>query len=309
MKIKTSYFIIGAIILLAVSTFLVIVLLITLNKTNTQSFDFAQDKQQTSTSTEKTSTQLNSKTGNKKLIFIHHSTGENWLADDNGGLGKALMDEGYFVSDTNYSWGPDAVGDTTDIGHWWLWFRGPDSSTYLGALYHESEQNSSYSRLDKDSGGENEIIMFKSCFPNSALKGNPKDPILNIENNLLRGESADSKYHTVANAKGIYNDLLEYFETKQDKLFIVVTAPPLSDPTYASNARAFNNWLVNDWLDNYDYDNVAVFDFYSILTGGKNNNTLAYPSDDDHPSREGNKLATTAFLSFLNSAYENWVQS
>ena len=43
-----------------------------------------------------------------KLVFIHHSTGENWLADGNGGLGIALRDNNYFVSDTNYGWGPDA---------------------------------------------------------------------------------------------------------------------------------------------------------------------------------------------------------
>ena len=43
-----------------------------------------------------------------RLVFIHHSTGENWLADDNGGLGNALAAAGYFVSDTNYGWGPEA---------------------------------------------------------------------------------------------------------------------------------------------------------------------------------------------------------
>jgi hypothetical protein len=45
-----------------------------------------------------------------RLVFIHHSTGENWLADDNGGLGLALADNNYFVSDTNYGC-PDAIGD------------------------------------------------------------------------------------------------------------------------------------------------------------------------------------------------------
>jgi len=30
-----------------------------------------------------------------RLIFIHHSTGENWLADNNGGLGIALMNNNY----------------------------------------------------------------------------------------------------------------------------------------------------------------------------------------------------------------------
>ena len=50
-----------------------------------------------------------------KLIFIHHSCGENWLADDNGGLARALEQNHYFVSDTNYGWGPEAIGDRTDI--------------------------------------------------------------------------------------------------------------------------------------------------------------------------------------------------
>ena len=108
-----------------------------------------------------------------KLIFIHHSCGENWLDDWNGGLGIALRDDNYFVSDTNYEWGPGSIGDNTDIGHWWDWFRGTNSATYLAALYAESGQHSSYSRLSTDPGGENQIVMFKSCFPNSALSGSP----------------------------------------------------------------------------------------------------------------------------------------
>lgn len=52
-----------------------------------------------------------------KLIFIHHSCGSYWLEDSNGGLGLALRDNNYFVSDTNYGWGPDGIGDSTDIGH------------------------------------------------------------------------------------------------------------------------------------------------------------------------------------------------
>jgi hypothetical protein len=253
------------------------------------------------------------KSGSKKLIFIHHSTGENWLADDYGELGEALAEEGYFVSDTNYGWpstgsgqGVQTIGDYTDIGHWWLWFRGPDSEEYLKALYEEDEQNSDYSRLSTDPGGENEIIMFKSCFPNSALQGSSNDGIPDIDDNMLKGEDAYSSYHTVANAKGIYIDLLEYFKTEQDKLFIVVTAPPLSDPTYASNAKAFNEWLVNDWLENYEYDNVTVFDFFSILSD--EDGVLKYPSSDGdgHPSAEGSQIATEEFILFLNDIYKIW---
>jgi len=215
-----------------------------------------------------------------KLIFIHHSTGENWLADDNGRLGLSLRDNNYFVSDTNYGWGPDSIGDTTDIGHWWTWFRGPRSAVYTAALYAESGQHSSYSRLPTDPGGENEII----------------------------------------------------------------TAPPLvegdTDAAHAANARAFNNWLVNDWLDGYPYDNVAVFDFYNVLTsngGDRNTNDLGWEAGnhhrwwhgavqhiqtvdnnfaaygnapwDSHPTAAGGQKASGEFIQLLNIFYHRWKES
>ncbi len=249
-----------------------------------------------------------SKLGNKKLIFIHHSTGENWLRDGYGNLGNALKNEGYYVSDTNYGWGPDSIGDTTDIGHWWLWFRSKNSSKYMKAVFKETSQHSEYSRLSAEPKGENEIIMFKSCFPNSALKGNASASPTPIKNNPLKGQDSYSDAHTVGNAKGIYVDLLEYFKTKPDKLFIAVTAPPLSDSTYAENARAVNNWMKNELLSDYPYDNVVVFDFYDVLTGGSGN-TLAYPSGDDHPNEEGSRKATEEFIVFLNKSYEKWLDS
>lgn len=273
------------------------------------------------------------------LIFIHHSTGENWLSDTDGGLGIALAANNYYVSDTNYGWGPNAIGDTTDIGNWWSWFRGPASPAILSALYNESGQNAAYSRLSAKPAGENQIIMLKSCFPNSALRGNAADIVPLINSNPLAGQDSSSEYHTIANVKGIYIDLLNYFATRQDKLFIVITAPPLSDGTWANNARAFNQWMVKEWLKNYPYKNVGVFDFYNVLTtnGGNSNindlslstgnhhrwtgaaiahmtdgdndhdpNTNEYPSGDDHPSMVGNLKATAEFLPLLNIYYNCW---
>jgi hypothetical protein len=283
-----------------------------------------------------------------KLIFIHHSCGENWLADEDGGLGIALRDNNYFVSDTNYGWGPldqdvadgNNVGEHTDIGHWWNWFRGPNSATYLTALYAEYGQNSTYSRLGTDPGGENEIVMFKSCFPNSNIDGNSADPPTSGPN-PLRGQDCSSEHMTVANVKGIYNDLLTYFATRQDRLFVLVVSPPQvqnnTDATQAANARAVANWLVDDWLDSYTYDNVAVFDFYNVLTsnGGDentndlgqesgnhhrwwngtvqhiqtvNNNYSAYGSDpwDGHPTAAGDQKATGEFVPLLNFYYQRW---
>jgi hypothetical protein len=84
-----------------------------------------------------------------KLIFIHHSSGENWLADENGGLGLGRMMHGYFVSDANYGWGPNVsdlggpVGSFTDNGHWWTWTQGPESRAVMDALVAESEPHAS----------------------------------------------------------------------------------------------------------------------------------------------------------------------
>jgi hypothetical protein len=282
-----------------------------------------------------------------KLVFIHHSTGENWLKDNNGGFGAALRDNNYFVSDTNYGWGPVSaegsvpIGSLTDIGHWWLWFRGPQSSEIMTALYNESGQHASYSRLLNDPGGKNRIIMFKSCYPNSNLKGDPNDIVPPIDLNPLRGMASDSAFHTAGNAKGIYADLLDYFRQHQDTLFIVITAPPVSDTQFADNARTFNQWLVNEWLTDYPYNNVAVFDLYNVLTTNAgttrtndlnketgnhhrwwgntlqhvvdrkvSRNTTAYASGftDDHPNRAGNQKATSEFIPFLNFAYNRWYE-
>jgi hypothetical protein len=246
-----------------------------------------------------------------KLIFIHHSTGENWLTDGYGDLGRTLGKNNYFVSDTNYGWGPDSIGDRTDIPNWTEWFAGANTPTYMNALFNENEQHASYTRTLSDPVGENEIIMFKSCFPNSALEGSPNDPPGTYEELSVGG------------AKYVYNTILPYFAAHPDKLFVVITAPPLSDSTYSENARAFNQWLINDWLreNNYTLTNVAVFDFYNILTDANahhrvNNgqiehilgtrNTLNYPSGDDHPSVEGSRKATEEFLPMLNIFYHRW---
>ncbi|MCP4110235.1 MAG: hypothetical protein GY749_32725 [Desulfobacteraceae bacterium] len=300
-----------------------------------------------------------------KLVFIHHSTGGHWLAEDNeytyGELGKTLMNNNYYVSATNYCWGPiweeqdenRGIGTYTNIIHWPEWFTGSDSSAVLSALYSETGQNfencdgdsfGSWPRLSGDPGGENEIVMFKSCYPNSDLYGNPDDPAASSPNNWQ---------FSVSNAKAVYNNLLTYFQTRRDKLFIVIAAPPMSETGYrmndastpaserAANARAFNNWLVNDWLDSYSHDNVAVFDYYNVLTssGGStdtndagqetgnhhrwhngqvqhvqndSNNFSSYPSfvgsdyADDHPTAAGHHKATAEFVPLLNYFYNKW---
>ncbi|HDD61376.1 MAG TPA: hypothetical protein ENF22_02450 [Chloroflexi bacterium] len=246
-----------------------------------------------------------------KLIFIHHSTGENWLTDGYGNLGQALAGNNYYVSDTNYGWGPHSIGDRTDIPDWEEWFRSGNTPAYMEALFDEGDKHADYTRTGADPGGENEIVMFKSCFPNSDLEGRSGDP-----------PSADG-WLSVGHAKYVYNEILSYFGQHPERLFVVITAPPLRDRGNAANARAFNLWLMNDWLteNDYPYQNVAVFDFYNVLTGNDGHHTfengqevhqiakkdtLKYPSGDDHPSRKGSQKATDEFIPLLNYFYNRW---
>jgi hypothetical protein len=258
-----------------------------------------------------------------KLVFAHHSTGQAWLQDGYGNLAATLGANNYFVSDTNYGWGPDAIGDRTDVGDWWTWFRGPSAPTYTSALYAYAGTNSGYARPLADPGGGNTVVMFKSCFPNSDVGGSAADPIPSIAANPLKGAGASSL--TVGNAKGVYLDLLEYFKTRPDKFFVLVVSPPLreADTSVASaaNARALANWLVdpNGLLKGYSANNVLVFDYYTVLTDGHHRlvgglvehtagptNYLAYPTGDSHPSAAGDVKATAEFVPLLNAAYDAW---
>jgi hypothetical protein len=278
-----------------------------------------------------------------RLVFIHHSTGGLWLQD---GLRSTLNANHYFVTETDYGWGDndpslgDVIGNRTDIGNWWNWFSGPYRDNYLADLAANDDGSGSNSGV-VDPGGPNTIVMFKSCFPNSNLAGNPTDPpVAEGAPNPLRGESAGSAAMTVANAKGIYRDLLSTFSLHQDRLFVAITAPPLvpgaTSSAAAANARAFNEWLVHDWLTGYPYPNVAVFDFYNVLTsnGGNANtndlgaaggnhhryrnsqiehqvstaqNTAAYPTGDSHPSAAGSQKAAAEFVPLLNIGYHRWL--
>lgn len=288
-----------------------------------------------------------------RLVFVHHNVGDHWLADDGGRLGLTLAANNYFVSDTDFGWvppdydvGAENIGDHTDIGQWYSWFAGPNHTKYVFALFREDSMHSyiPYSRqpYNPDPLGENEVVVIKSGFNNSDLSGNPDDPpVPTTSPNDLRSQDSSSENLSVANAKGIYEDLLVYFETRRDKLFVIVTAPPLVEgqttPGHAANARALNHWLTQEWLKDYPYSNVAVFDFYNVLTSnggspmvndlnretgnhhryregviqyvtsqGTDYSAYATSEDDSLPTDAGLQKASDEFVGVLNVAYNRW---
>ena len=228
------------------------------------------------------------------LIFIHHSVGENWLAD---GLNNMLNENNFHVADTNYGW--SSIGDNTDTTDWSNWFN----DNIMPQVFNELNTQTAFNNIPEGQG-ENTVIMFKSCFPNSDV-----------------GNSIDDE-------KAIYNELLNYFKEHTDKMFILITPPPMQNISNPKKTRELTNWLVDKTglRANYDYNNLYVFDLYNVLTSPQNHhyiqngeerhevndnsNTLHYDSSgDDHPNTQGNNKATQEFIPLLNYWYSQFASN
>lgn len=257
-----------------------------------------------------------------RLLFIHHSCGGQLLAEpgpedgeaciyrshpNGGGLRHALERAGYLVHEASYG---SRVGEATDIFDWPAKFQ-----TQMDAILACDHQDTPH-----PAGVRNDIVAFKSCFPNSDFGGPGQPP----------GDPAGPEL-TVANAQAAYRALLPEMGRHPEVLFLAVTAPPLVDrrrpepvwklvarrllgrPSYAPNpasgalARRFNDWLKapDGWLAGYAARNVVVFDYFDVLTDHGAADFARYGSDDgydSHPSREGNTRAAAELAPLLNRA-------
>jgi hypothetical protein len=259
-----------------------------------------------------------------RLLFIHHSCGGQLFADpgpekelancilvshpNGGGLRTRLESQGYEVHEASY--GSD-VGDKTDLFDW-----RPKFATKMDKIL----------RVDRNDtllppGKTNQIVVFKSCYPNSRFvgegtpPGNPEGPELSL-----------------ADAKASFTSLLDELRKQPDVLFVYVTAPPLArqvgvEPAWkwaakrvtgkgntaarearqGALARQFNDWVASKdgWLKDYPIENVVVFDYFDALTEDGKSNHLAYPTGDgtdSHPSTAGNTKVAERFVPFLNRA-------
>ncbi len=217
----------------------------------------------------------------------------------------------YYVSEAYYGWSdppsPPAqygvMGDNTDTIHWPYWFN-DDVMPYV---YAETEPWC-YTDSIPNPGGANEIILFKSCFPNSEVGDDSSDE------------------------QAIYNSLLPYFTAHPEKMFVLVVPPPMQNISHPELARQISNWLVDPsgYRATYTGKNLFVFDMYNILTDPNNHHwvhggviqhvitsspanpaspdTLYYPtsSGDDHPNTAGNQKLTAEFVPLLNAWYRQY---
>jgi len=228
------------------------------------------------------------------LLFIHHSVGGTLLADqgevagtqaqhsiwdshpNGGGLRSLLTQAGYRVHEASYG---SEIGRSTDLFDWLPKFR--DDMDEILRIANQDQQLPGEER--------NEIVVFKSCFPNSDFIGDGTEP----------GNPAGPEL-TIANARATMASLREQLARHPEVLFVYVTAPPLAPPTAqplwewlartilgryvdpqhqrqaAARARQFNNWVrsPDGWLQGYPHNNIVVCDYYNLLTDNGESNAL-----------------------------------
>ena len=228
----------------------------------------------------------------KRMIFLHHSVGRGILYE--GGLRDSLLEMGVLVKGATYG---DEIGQNTDIKDWVPKFQS-DMDRIFSFKAHPDRYYSD--------GKSNDIIMFKSCFPNSNIVG---------EGQLL-GDQASSG-QTMANYRSVFEELKGEIARYPNKLFIYVTAPPLvpesTTPENAANAVSFNRWLIEEYLPDYQketgHTNLAIFDLFSVLadeTGNLREDYRRPGKGDSHPNSMANRVAAVKFMEFFRPVWEEW---
>jgi len=228
------------------------------------------------------------------LFFLHHSVGNGLVVggdmrgaivtyNTNHGTSFEFWDHGY-----NSPGLRNPAGDLTGTN-----YNVPDDNTDPAGLYllwTSSEQG----YVDcRNLILNHQVIAFKSCFPNSAI----------TDADML------NQY------KSWYLSMWDFFDTRPDRLFVVMSTPPLhrlaTNQTEAANARAFANWLGSStYLSGHA--NVRCFDLFDYLArpddGTATANMLRYDfednhsNDDSHPNTLANETVGPILADFLCNA-------
>ena len=158
--------------------------------------------------------------------------------------------------------GAGSIGDRTDIPNWLEWFDGPNSGEILAALVRRER---AALRTTRDRwpipAARTRLCSSSRASPIRTWSGSPTDPA-----------SPGEEYYRRARQVRLQPDPAVLRHPSRQALHRHHRAARARTRTYAENARAFNTWLVEDWLreNEYPYNNVAVFDFYNVLTGPDN---------------------------------------
>jgi hypothetical protein len=226
----------------------------------------------------------------RDIVFLHHSVGTNLI--DEGGVRELFNQAGYKFWDHGYNWQGlrDPSGKNTGYS-----YNVPNDNTDPDGLVAIFAQPAYGLPLNTFSGLlEHQVIAFKSCFPASDIQSDEQ----------------------LAQRKQWYLGIRDVMDKHPDKLFIVVTQPPLvpaeTKREYASRAHAFADWLNSDEFLK-GHPNVVTFDLFSQYAendpGSPDYNMLRtdYRNGvDSHPNKAANQTVAPVFVDAVIKAIEQF---
>ena len=229
------------------------------------------------------------------VIFLHHSTGRALITE--GNVRPLLTELGYQFWDHGYNHeglvSPD--GTVTGASYHIPGGRGGGNTDVdgLAGLFSQpvtDPPSNAFSHLL-----QHEVIAFKSCFPNSAIKS----------------DTMQEQF------QAWYLEIRDVVDQHPNRVFFLVTSPPLhplaTNPDEAARARAIADWLKSDaYLTGHP--NLFVFDFFDLLADPETNTLSArYQLDPDernsHPNRLANEMIGPLFVRFIDDAVQTHKQS
>ena len=232
-----------------------------------------------------------SNTGDQtNIIFLHHSVGNHLI--ENGNVRELLDEQGYQFWDHNYNWIGlrDPQGIFRDYS-----YNVPVDNTDTDGFRDIFTQKVYDLPVNTLSGlFQHEVIIIKSCFPNSNV-----DSAANMQER-----------------KAMYLEIRGVMEDHQEKLFIILTSPPLNpaetDLQTAARAHQVSEWLASDEFLS-GVPNIFVFDYYSLLAEddpeAADFNMLREEyrqGTDSHPTKNADEEIGPVFVRFILKAIETY---
>ncbi len=227
---------------------------------------------------------------NAKILFLHHSTGENvwgggtisgnpgscryWLNQYNSAHGT-----NYQVTETWFPGDPSGVpypSDNFPYDFWNVWCN-PNKDA---AAQTQTTLETFVSQYD--------MIIFKHCFITSYIQPDTGTP------------DVTSPSRTLENYKAQYAVLKAKLDSFPGTRFLVWTgAAGVSSAALEERqrARAWCDYVKNTW-DQAD-DNIFIFDFFELESGGGNCLLPEYDTGDGHPNATCSAMAAPKFCQRL----------
>jgi hypothetical protein len=227
-----------------------------------------------------------------KIIFLHHSTGENvWK----GGVPRLFekynlengtdyrIEERIFPKKSPYGW------NNYPYDYWKIWVENSGADPYLEEPTLEILT------------GEYDVIIFKHCFPVSDVLPDTGDPDISspekrLENYRLQYEALKKKMRGFPDTKFIIWTSAPRVENTSLKTRIAEFFRRRSpQKENAARSREFVEWVRSQWDE--PGDNIFVWDFFELATGGGNfiKKEYAEAPGNSHPNGPFSQKAAAAF--------------